>query len=63
MQLHLDRTRCEGHGQCEAAAPRLIHLDDDATPIFDVGGEVPAELEDDARAAVSYCPVAALSAS
>jgi len=60
VRIHLDRDRCEGHGQCEVAAPRLIQLDDEATPVFDAAGEVPADLEDDARAAVSSCPVAAL---
>lgn len=62
MRIDIDRARCEGHGQCEAAAPGLIALDDDAAPVF-AFDEVPPELEDEAATAVLSCPVAALSLS
>lgn len=61
MKLTIDRNRCEGHGQCAAVAAELLSLDDNAEPVLPVAGEVPAHLEKDARAAVSCCPVAALS--
>ncbi|WP_326837517.1 ferredoxin [Amycolatopsis rhabdoformis] len=62
MKLEIDPERCEGHGQCEAVAPRVLHLDDTVRPVLDVDGELSGELEEEARAAVSCCPVAALSA-
>ncbi|MFB6551890.1 ferredoxin [Streptomyces sp. NPDC056405] len=59
MRIVLDRARCEGHGLCEEAAPRLMHLDDDAELVIDHEevGEADATL---AHAAARVCPVAAL---
>jgi ferredoxin len=57
--LELDRPRCEGHGLCEEAAPRLMHLDDDGELVLDVADIFEADLEA-ARTAVRVCPVAAL---
>ncbi|MFD4763397.1 ferredoxin [Streptomyces sp. NPDC058439] len=59
MKIVLDRPRCEGHGLCEEAAPRLMHLDDDGELVLDSEqvDEADAAL---ANAAVRVCPVAAL---
>ncbi|MEU0834068.1 ferredoxin [Streptomyces sp. NPDC005969] len=59
MKIVLDRTRCEGHGLCEEAAPQLMHLDDEGELVLDREevGEADATL---ANAAVRVCPVAAL---
>jgi ferredoxin len=57
--LELDRPRCEGHGLCEEAAPRLMHLDDDGELVLDAPEVSEADLEA-ARTAVRVCPVAAL---
>ncbi len=59
MRIELDRPRCEGHGLCEEAAPKLMHLDDDGELVIDVADVDGPEL-DAARAAVRVCPVAAL---
>jgi ferredoxin len=59
MRIELDRPRCEGHGLCEEAAPKLMHLDDDGELVIDVPDVDGADLEA-ARAAVRVCPVAAL---
>jgi ferredoxin len=59
MRIELDRPRCEGHGLCEEAAPKLMHLDDDGELVIDVADVDGAEL-DAARSAVRVCPVAAL---
>ena len=59
MRIELDRPRCEGHGLCEEAAPKLMHLDDDGELVIDVPEVDGAEL-DAAKAAVRVCPVAAL---
>jgi len=59
MKIELDRPRCEGHGLCEEAAPKLMHLDDAGDLVIDVP-EVDGADVDAARAAVRVCPVAAL---
>jgi len=59
VRIELDRPRCEGHGLCEEAAPKLMHLDDDGDLVIDVP-EVDGADVDAARAAVRVCPVAAL---
>ena len=59
MRIELDRPRCEGHGLCEEAAPKLMHLDDDGELVIDVADVDGPDL-DAARAAVRVCPVAAL---
>ena len=59
MRIELDESRCEGHGLCEEAAPRLMHLDDDGMLILDQIEVEGADLEA-AKAAVRVCPVAAL---
>lgn len=61
MRIQVDRPRCEGHGLCEEAAPKLLHLDDDGELVIDVEevteeGDIAA-----AKAAARVCPVAALT--
>lgn len=59
LRLVVDVARCEGHGLCEAAAPKLLHLDDAGDLVIDresIGEEDLA----DANAAIRVCPVAAL---
>ncbi|MGX4687716.1 ferredoxin [Streptomyces sp. JNUCC 63] len=59
MKIVLDRSRCEGHGLCEEAAPQLMHLDDEGELVLDREevDEADAAL---ANSAVRVCPVAAL---
>ena len=61
MRLVLDRPRCEGHGLCEEAAPRLLHLDDEGELVIDHDeldeGSADAAA---ASAAIRVCPLAAL---
>ena len=59
-RLTIDRTRCEGHGMCEQAAPNFIRLDDEAQPVFDAG-DLPQSQWPAAEAAEQSCPVAALT--
>ncbi|XKK62634.1 ferredoxin [Streptomyces sp. ARC32] len=59
MKILLDRPRCEGHGLCEEAAPRLMHLDDEGELVLD-REEFDAADAALANAAVRVCPVAAL---
>ncbi|BFO18719.1 hypothetical protein SHKM778_51070 [Streptomyces sp. KM77-8] len=59
MRIVLDRPRCEGHGLCEEAAPRLMHLDDEGELVLDTE-EVDGADAALAAAAARVCPVAAL---
>jgi ferredoxin len=64
-RLHIDRTRCEGHGLCAALLPRRLPLDEWGFPIL----EHPDVRTDDldstdgivaVRRAVATCPALAL---
>lgn len=59
MKVHVDWDLCEGHGQCEYAAPDVFTIDDDGQ--LEVLDETPPE--DQRKAvdqAVRRCPVRAL---
>ncbi len=45
MKIRVDPDKCQGHARCYGLAPELFDVD-----------EVPAELEDNARLAIAYCP-------
>jgi ferredoxin len=60
FRLSVDRARCEGHGMCEQVAPELIHLNDNAEPVFELD-DIPWTQRQMAEAAVQSCPVAALT--
>ena len=60
MKIVLDRSRCEGHGLCEQAAPEVYRLDDDGELAVSQN-EVPGPLVAAAQAGARVCPVAALS--
>lgn len=61
MKLSVDRTRCEGHGLCEDAAPSLLRLDDNGDlALLTPDGHVPGPELELAASAVRTCPVAAL---
>jgi ferredoxin len=60
MKLSVDRTVCEGHGQCHMAEPELFPLDDTGHSDVGHGREVPDGKEGVARIGVESCPVAAL---
>lgn len=63
LRLTLDPIACDGKGVCADLLGELIHLDDWGYPIISGGGEVPAELVAEARAAVAACPKLALRLS
>jgi ferredoxin len=60
FRISVDRSKCEGHGMCEQVAPDLIHLNEDAEPVFSRDRFPPSDRRM-ADAAVHSCPVAALS--
>jgi ferredoxin len=62
MKIHIDRDRCEGHGLCAEQAPTLFTMKDDGEPVYHhEGQDVPDGLVGQGHAAISSCPVAALS--
>ncbi|MEU7144676.1 ferredoxin [Nocardia sp. NPDC046473] len=59
MKITADRTRCEGHGMCEALAPNLFRVADDGIvePLADTIDESERDL---LQLTVDSCPVEAL---
>ena len=55
MRIFVDQERCEGHGQCVAAAPEVLAFDDDGLTVV-----VQDPVEPAADAAARRCPVDAL---
>ena len=62
MKVRVDATVCAGFGACLGLCPEVFELHDDGYAIVRVS-EVPPELEDAVRAAVSQCPSRAISLS
>jgi ferredoxin len=59
--LHVDWTRCVGHGVCAAALGERVGLDRWGYPtVATAGVDVPTSLLRAARLAVNSCPAAAL---
>ena len=62
MRVLIDPEFCQGHGRCYDLAPKVFGEDEDGYAVLlRDGGDVPPELEDDARLAVANCPEEALS--
>ena len=62
MKVRVDADVCAGFGVCLGLCPEVFELHDDGYAIVRVG-EVPPELEDTVRQAVSQCPANAISLS
>lgn len=62
MKVHVDPRICAGFGVCLGLCPEVFELHDDGYAIVRVS-EVPPELEDAVRQAVSQCPANAISLS
>ena len=62
-RLHVDWTRCDGHGSCAELLPGLLAVDDFGFPVSRSGEKDPrvAPRDDEAaRHAVRNCPLMAL---
>lgn len=62
-RLHIDWTRCDGHGSCAELLPGLLGVDDFGYPVARSGERdpaVPRRDRDAAQHAVRNCPVMAL---
>ena len=60
LEIWIDRTRCDGHGQCAELLPERMRLDDWGYPII-APGAVPEDLLEHARRTVAACPALALA--
>jgi ferredoxin len=60
VRATIDQTRCSGHARCAVTAPDVYDLDDDGYGVADAG-ELPAELEDQAREGAEACPERAIT--
>ncbi len=60
VQVHIDPTRCQGHGRCYDLAPGLFAEDDEGYGQVVGDGTVPPGQEDAARRAVANCPERAI---
>jgi ferredoxin len=58
-RLHIDWTRCDGHGLCAALLPDQITRDEWGYPVLQVV-DVRPEQEQAVRRTVSACPALAL---
>ena len=61
MRIELDRNVCQGHGVCQMNAPNLFRLSDDDGLAIQPTNPIPAEFQDEGRAAVINCPELALT--
>ena len=63
MRVHVDWTRCDGHGSCAELLPELLSTDEWGFPLArgdQREPDVPGSLERHARRAVRSCPLQAL---
>ncbi|MGN6721285.1 MAG: ferredoxin [Marmoricola sp.] len=59
-RLHVDWTRCDGHGTCADLLPDLMTRDDWGFPILESNAQIPSGARDRAALAVDACPMLAL---
>lgn len=62
-RLHIDWTRCDGHGSCAELLPDLLTTDEWGFPISVSGDRdpaIPADASTAAALAVRACPLSAL---
>ena len=59
MRVAVDRTKCQGHGQCVLACPELFEADEQGFAVVRVA-DVPPELADKAQRASLRCPERAI---
>lgn len=60
-RLHVDWTRCDGHGLCAELLPEVLGRDEWGFPLPHGSTDVEDALLPHARRAVSACPLLALS--
>ena len=61
LDIHIDKDRCIGAGQCAMAAPRVFTQDDDGYSMVIPGAEKDAADDPMVREAARACPVSAIT--
>jgi len=56
MKIHLDTSKCQGHGRCYSLAPELFDCDDLGTAVVVVTGDLDGEQLKKAQLAAGNCP-------
>lgn len=56
MKAKIDASRCEARGYCAKFAPQVFELDEFGYGRSLIEGDLPPELEADARSAADACP-------
>ena len=56
MKINLGSYACQGHARCRELAPELFDHDDENLAVLLIDGDIPAELEEEARLAAQRCP-------
>jgi ferredoxin len=59
-RLHVDWTKCDGHGLCAELVPEVLTRDEWGFPLARATLDVPAMAMAHARRAVELCPLLAL---
>jgi ferredoxin len=59
-RVHVDWTRCDGHGLCAELLPEVLGRDEWGFPLAHGSLEIDAALEPHAERAVRSCPLSAL---
>jgi ferredoxin len=60
MRVVVDRARCQGHGRCYDLAPDVFESDQRGRVDVAVTGDLPPDLEPEARIGIANCPESAL---
>ncbi|CAN5320015.1 hypothetical protein BH09ACT8_BH09ACT8_52860 [soil metagenome] len=59
-KIHIERSTCEGYGNCVSACPDIFDLDDEGIVVLDEGAAGNASLEELRRAAYD-CPTESIT--
>lgn len=61
MQVHVDRAKCDNHGQCTFSAPTVFRLDENG--VLQYEENVDESLRDEVEEAADVCPLQAIRVS
>lgn len=60
MKVHVDPSKCQGHGRCYDLAPQFFASDEEGYGAEINGGVIPAGSEHEAQVAAMNCPEMAI---